>query len=422
MRTAFQQTHGCFSDSGWRQVKLPIRFQGCGISDFKAIGPLAYFASIADTASFRADLPHNGDSQAIIQGEIPHLLAHLSNYGIANGQEEIPPDIASTFHPTSHGLQRRQATLSRAVAEAQARSFWSTNPASRRSTEEEVTPFDDLKRHAHRISIGAKGGFEFLTALPTPESLSLPHFWAIQVRLYCREPVIAPSLPSGHCGLVMDVFGHHAIAGCASGQSRFHRHDAIVSAFARYVLQPARLTARREIPGLVPGTDNRPADLFVIIPQSPATQGFHPKYPEIDEHALDISIRNISGSSQKVKLRAAVRARHGCAEIAEREKEAEFRRKMRMAPRWAERLSKFAFSPIGFDATGAWGPRALQVLRFCSKMAAQFSVEPQLRLRNVPCSRYPKGLCSVTQPWYAPESRPRYQTVRVLPSPSDTHL
>ena len=362
MREGFQSIHGEVDDRAWLQAKLPLREQGCGIPDYAAIHGCAYFASVSDTAIARSALPARCDPQDAVDKAKVYASAHLASYGIHN----FPEECNNLPH---HSLgNKTQMTLCRTVDSQRSKLFWPVVPSA-----DEVTriPHSTLVRLAHRRSIAATGGSAFLSALPTKSSLASPQNWPIQVRLYLRERVIPDNTRCGHCGTVMDTLGHHALAGCSSGLSRYHRHDAVVTAFCQYVLRPARLSPTREIPGLVDGTDNRPADLFLR-----STQCFHPDFPESTEHALDISIRDVTGSSQISKIRAAIRHKHGAPGIIENDKVQEFRRKLRIAPA-SSNPPNFAFSPVGFDLNGAWGPRALQILEHCSTLSSNISAEPK---------------------------------------------
>ena len=368
MRCTFESVHGRISDQGWDQTKLPLRHQGAGIPDVASIHDCAYFSSVADTAHARATLPTRRDPIDIISSARPAILAHFQSFGITQIPAEVQPLFTSTSSP---GIPKLQSTLCRAVDKKRAQDFWNRGVPS--GSERLKAPRDILSRLAHRQSLATIGGSAFLSALPTESSLAAPgsSYWPIQMRIYLQQPVIPENTECGHCGVIMDTMGHHALAGCPSGLSRFHRHDAVVSAFCRYVLRPARIVPRRETPGLIRGTDNRPADIFVT-----AADGFNSDFPSETEHALDITIRDIAGSSQLSKIRSALRSSNSGTSIIEKDKIREFQNKLRMAPAsW--RNPPFAFSPIGFDLNGAWGPRAIQVLQHCAALSSSITGESQ---------------------------------------------
>ena len=63
------------------------------------------------------------------------------------------------------------------------------------------------------------------------------------------------------CQAVADPFGDHHV-GCGGNGDRIHRHNSIRDAIFS-AAQPAALAPRRELPSLIPGSQARPADIFL---------------------------------------------------------------------------------------------------------------------------------------------------------------
>ena len=63
------------------------------------------------------------------------------------------------------------------------------------------------------------------------------------------------------CQVLADPFGDHHV-GCGGNGDRIHRHNSIRDAIFS-AAQTAALAPRRELPSLIPGSQARPADIFL---------------------------------------------------------------------------------------------------------------------------------------------------------------
>ena len=69
------------------------------------------------------------------------------------------------------------------------------------------------------------------------------------------------SCPVPHCRSFGDKFGDHAIS-CAIGGERIAKHNHVRNALYEAAAQAA-LAPQKEPSGLLPGSDDRPADIFL---------------------------------------------------------------------------------------------------------------------------------------------------------------
>ena len=63
------------------------------------------------------------------------------------------------------------------------------------------------------------------------------------------------------CHSTADCYGDHQV-GCGGNPDRIHRHNSVRDALFS-AAQSAALAPRREVPSLIPGTQSRPADVFL---------------------------------------------------------------------------------------------------------------------------------------------------------------
>ena len=77
------------------------------------------------------------------------------------------------------------------------------------------------------------------------------------------------------CGLfdIADPFGDHHV-GCGGNGDRIHRHDSIRDVLFT-AAQSAALAPRKEVPSLIPGTSNRPADIYLASGCTRRDSDFH---------------------------------------------------------------------------------------------------------------------------------------------------
>ena len=143
-----------------------------------------------------------------------------------------------------------------------------------------------------------------------------------------------------------DSFGDHAIS-CAAGGERIAKHnhvrDAIFAAAAQAALGP-----RKEPGGLLPGTDDRPADILL------------PYWSQGRDTALDITVVNpLQGALvNQVAVDGESGVRHA------------FNAKM---SKYDDRCAAegIAFVPLAVDTFGGWHGAALDVLSKLGRQVAR---------------------------------------------------
>ena len=153
--------------------------------------------------------------------------------------------------------------------------------------------------------------------------------------------------PAGNCDRNNDIMGDHAI-GCAYLGERTFRHnllrDAIHSAAQAACLNPAR-----EIRGLLPGSEARPADVFL------------PSWVKGHDAALDVTV--ISPLQQNLVDR--------CANDNSLALDTAHRRKM--TARFEDcRSVNVVLVPLAVETFGGWHPTAaVELKRIASRLARQ---------------------------------------------------
>lgn len=115
----------------------------------------------------------------------------------------------------------------------------------------------------------------------------------------------------------MDVFGHHALAGCATQLSRLQGHNKLVPVLKGWVFAPSPNFASYESIGLVPGYTDRPADFHLNA------TGVDSRQLDVTQPAVDVIVRDVVGSASLPKARRTAIVGRGVASSAKAEKESE---------------------------------------------------------------------------------------------------
>jgi hypothetical protein len=104
-------------------------------------------------------------------------------------------------------------------------------------------------------------------------------------------------------------------------------------------------------------------------------------HPDIPHHAIDVTFRDTVGAHNLSLVRKAITSTGAGAAGSEERKRKEFIKKVErgaaVAPGWTP---DFFFHLLAFDLNGAWGPSALRIVDFTSRLASQRTTEPQARI------------------------------------------
>ena len=198
--------------------------------------------------------------------------------------------------------------------------------------------------------VSREGAGDWLTALPS-KALGLhlrrsEFILAVRYRLGLPIFLQAGDCPMPRCRGFSDTFGDHAIS-CAIGGERIAKHnhvrDAVFAAAAQAALGP-----RKEPGGLLPGTDDRPADVLL------------PYWSQGRDTALDITVVNpLQGALvNQVAVDGESGVRHA------------YNAKM---GKYDERCAAegIAFVPLAVDTFGGWHGAALDVLSKLGRQVAR---------------------------------------------------
>jgi hypothetical protein len=151
----------------------------------------------------------------------------------------------------------------------------------------------------------------------------------------------------------------------------------VVQTVYRAVFGAALIHVGRETQALVPGCTNRPADLLAIV------DGLDADHPDIPRRAIEVTVRDRVGAHKLSLVGKGLTSPGGGAAGSEERKRKEFIKKVErgaaFAPGWTP---DFSFHPMDFDLNGAWGPSALCIVDFPSRLASQRTTEPQARIRR----------------------------------------
>jgi hypothetical protein len=147
------------------------------------------------------------------------------------------------------------------------------------------------------------------------------------------------------CSSAADIYGDHHIS-CSGDGDRIWRHDAVRDALF-VAAQSAALAPLREVPSLIPGTQSRPADIFL------------PRWTRGLPAALDVTI--VSPLQSSLLRGAAMTSGFAAAHATER------KRVKHEALCSREGISFFA---VAAETTGGWDPRAAAIITDVARFQA----------------------------------------------------
>ena len=212
--------------------------------------------------------------------------------------------------------------------------------------------FEDLLRSAPdsrfralALSSSIPHSGDWLRVIPSPQ-LGL-HFqdreyrFCLQYWLGVRMSSLEATCPI--CFRECDAYGDHHV-GCGGNNDRIARHDCLRETLFS-VAQSAALAPRREVPSLIPGSCNRPADLYL-----PVWKCGRPA-------ALDITVIS---PLQQLTLTKAATIQGSALSVAEERK--------RAAHADACAAAGISFSPMAVETIGGWGEEATETIRCIGRL------------------------------------------------------
>ena len=321
IRSAFSLGTGIlFDDSSWTQVCLPFRLGGFGLRSAVAHSAGAYLASVSVAARL------DGWNVALATGWDDALVDffHFSN-------------TDSSFF--SDSLPLKQRALSEKIDDFSFASLLSRS-----------CPRDK----ARLMAVSSEGASSWLGVIPSAglnQVLESREF-CILLRFWCGQK-LSPESSCPFCFQGMDEFGYHALT-CKKGGCLGVRHNALREGFLHFCKVAGISDAGREVPGLIDGSNARPADVLLppsglVLPDATSS-----KYNCLD-FAVTHTLQYLSTSADVSAGAAAKKYEDGVK-----------------FPRYLDdcKRNDLLFTPMVVEVFGAWGPASADVFEFVSKAAA----------------------------------------------------
>ena len=238
VRGALEATIGSpLSSAQWNQASLPIHMGGLGLLRATDHGPAAYLASLGATGGLVEEIRCEDEEE-------PQKLKVEQVLQALNCQLGDPL--------TLEGLNL--------MTQRQISGLVDTESASR------VLQSAEGERNKARLNcLAREGAGDWLTAIPS-KALGLhlrriEFITAVKYRLGLPIFLQEGECPVPRCRSRNDIFGDHAIS-CGYGGERIAKHNHVRDALFQSAVQ-ASLGPIREPDGLLPGSDERPADLLI---------------------------------------------------------------------------------------------------------------------------------------------------------------
>jgi hypothetical protein len=208
----------------------------------------------------------------------------------------------------------------------------------------------DTREKARLNCVAREGAGDWLSALPS-KALGLhlrPHEFTTAVKYRLGMPVFRQEgvCPMVRCEVASNAFGDHAIS-CAIRGERIAKHNHLRDCFFE-AGQQAQLGPLKEPDGLLPGSDDRPADLLL------------PHWTQGRDTAIDITVVN--------PLQAAL-VRRAAEEGASAVEHAHNLKSRKYADRCA--AEGLEFVPMAVDSFGGWHSVALQTITKLGRQLAR---------------------------------------------------
>ena len=191
---------------------------------------------------------------------------------------------------------------------------------------------------------------DWLNVIPSPALGLHLHDWEFRLSLdyWLGIRIMGRESRCPMCGLfdIADPFGDHHV-GCGGNGDRIHRHDSIRDVLFT-AAQSAALAPRKEVPSLIPGTSNRPADIYL------------PNWAQGHPAALDVTVIS---TLQSLTVSKASTSQGPALRIGER-------RKMVHHYEACQSVG-VSFVPLVVETLGGWSDDAIQTICKIGRLLGQ---------------------------------------------------
>ena len=227
---------GPLPDWAWLKASLPSSLRGLNIRHAVLHAPAAYIVSFCQ-------------SQPLISGILGHAAKYLLHFSEALGSLHQAAGRPDWTFLQDVDVPLIQHCLSRAIDQASFDALLASAP--------------DTRSRALALSSATYHAGDWLNVIPSP-SLGL-HLQDREFR-FCLQYWLGLQMfeDYGICPVYQsgaDRFGDHQV-GCGGNPDRMYRHNSVRDVVYS-AAQSAALAPRREVPSLIPGSQSRPADVYL---------------------------------------------------------------------------------------------------------------------------------------------------------------
>ena len=312
---------GPIPEWSWLKASLPCSLGGLGLRQALLHAPAAYIGSWQQCYSLMsAILEHSPAPPLVIPGCVS-ALAESAGRPEWSSLQDI--DVPLT-----------QRALSKSLDIALFDAILDSAP--------------DIRSKALTLSSSIPHAGDWLNVIPS-RALGL-HFLDREHRVCLRYwlglPMFGASPQCSICHVAADRFGDHHV-GCGGNGDRIFRHNSIRDAIFS-AAQSAALAPRKELPSLIPGCQNRPADVFL------------PHWDRGLPAALDISV--ISTLQQRT-LQGAAETQGYALSVCEERKMA--------AHAVSCRAVGVSFIPLAIESLGGWSELGAKTISHIGRLLGQ---------------------------------------------------
>ena len=312
---------GPLSDWAWMKASLPSSLGGLNLRQAMFHAPAAYIGSLHQSRSL----------VSAILGCPPRAPLHLPQCISALAEAAAKPEWSSLHNID---IPLRQHALSRAIDEATFDALLTSSP--------------DTRSRALALSCAIPHAGDWLNVVPS-SALGL-HLLDREFRLCLQYWLGLRMFGEGArcsiCQALADPFGDHHV-GCGGNGDRIHRHNSVRDAVFS-AAQSAALAPRKGVPSLIPGTQSRPADIFL------------PSWKRGQPAALDVTVIS---TLQQLTLQGAAEFQGYALSVGEERKMA--------AHASSCRAVGVSFVPLVVESLGGWSKGAADTLSSIGRLLGQ---------------------------------------------------
>ena len=322
----------------WQQATLPVSKGGMGLRKASSHGAAAFLGSLVSSQLLVQEIRQKQlGGPALEVPDANQLSLDLNN----------PPNVVAAALQDLNAQLGDPLTYGEVTGMTQrSLSVLVDTEASSRLLQATV----DERELARLRCVGREGAGDWLTAFPS-KALGLhlrrsEFVAAAKYRLGLPVFEREAECPMPRCPGLSDNMGDHAIS-CGLGGERIARHNHVRDALFQAAVQ-AGLGPRKEPDGLLPGSDDRPADVLI------------PFWTGGQDTALDVTVVN---PLQTALVTRASQDGESAVDSAHRTK----------ARKYEERCSRegITFIPLAVDTLGGWHPIALKTITRLGRQLAR---------------------------------------------------